>query len=85
MVLKLIKTEGGSGGTPNECWHCGAKGFKKSGAGWTCTTCFQYYAPVVKDENKISQLSELKLRLVKLEALQAQLKAMIDQLEESVR
>lgn len=85
MTLRLVKTEGGDAGTPFECWHCGSKNFVRSGGGWICMTCNQYYAPNLKGSAKSPQLEELKLRLVKLEALRLQLKAMIDQLEESVR
>ena len=46
-MIKLVKTTGGTHGSPIECGSCNSKHFAKSGIAWHCTACGSYHPTAI--------------------------------------
>ena len=73
-MLKLVKTTGGSLGTPRVC-GCGSTGFGKSGIAWHCVNCGTYYPTELG-------FASIKSHIQEMHDLQAQLSKMRKELED---
>ena len=79
MTVKLIKTTGGSYGTPPKCCTCGLGSFIAVGVGWHCAKCLTYVP------RKLVSHSNLKTGLAELTKLHKELKTAIKELETLVK
>jgi hypothetical protein len=75
-MLKLVKTIGGTHGTPPTCTGCKSTHFIKTGEAWNCSSCGLYYPKAFAD---------LRKNIEKLQGLHGDLKNMIDCLERFVQ
>lgn len=76
MAIKLIKTVGGSSGTPEKCMGCGSISFLRAGIAWHCANCGNYFP---------ANLSGVKANFDQLTKMNGELKTMINKLEELVK
>ena len=60
--MHLIKTQGGSAGSPLACRNCGSKAFLRSQVAWHCADCKTYYPTELG-------FQAIKLQIEKLSAL----------------
>jgi hypothetical protein len=78
MTLKLIKTTGGSNGSPLECTKCHQKDFIKSGIAWHCVSCSTYYPTSLGFDT-------MKKHMEHAESLARSFKRTLDELERIVK
>ena len=77
MTLKLIKTTGGSDGSPHKCSNCHQKHFVKSGIAWHCVSCATYYPTSLGFDT-------MKKHIEHAESLAKSFKRSLDELERIV-
>lgn len=82
MAIRLIKTIGGSSGTPDKCPGCGSTHFMRAGIAWHCANCGVYFPANLSTQGS---LSRLKANFNDLTKLQGELKTMVSELEELVK
>lgn len=80
-MITLVKTTGGSSGTPDKC-ACGSIDFIRSGIAWACSECHSYVPPTLS--KGVAPIESLKRDIEALKTYQVKLKEMIKELEETI-
>lgn len=81
-MITLVKTIGGTGGTPAKC-SCGSVDFIRSGMAWACSNCGSYVpAKLSKGTNPYQSLAQ---NFEDLQNLHSRLKLMLKELEGMVK
>lgn len=79
-MITLVKTTGGSSGTPKKC-HCGSVDFVRSGIAWHCGNCGSYVPAKLEKGNPFQAL---QMNLQALTDHHKKLREMLTELEELV-
>lgn len=77
-MIKLVKTVGGTHGSPLDCGKCGSKHFAKSGVAWHCIACGNYHPTSFG-------FDVLKKNILRIDIAMSEFKKSIDDLEKVVK